>query len=61
MSDAQRPQADRDNREDKPAAGAPRFKPRDRGVRREDPEADSVMPARESGAGGETDNGQTGG
>jgi hypothetical protein len=39
------------------AQGAPNGKPRDRGSRADDPAADSVMPGREFGAGGQVDDG----
>jgi hypothetical protein len=39
------------------AEGAPNGKPRDRGSRENDPDADSVMPGREFGAGGQVDDG----
>jgi hypothetical protein len=39
------------------AQGAPNGKPRDRGSREGDPAADSVMPGREFGAGGQIDDG----
>ena len=37
--------------------GAPNAKPRDRGSREGDPAADSVMPGRDVGAGGQVDDG----
>lgn len=39
------------------AEGAPNGKPRDRGSRADDPAADSIMPGREFGAGGQVDDG----
>ncbi|HEY8616594.1 hypothetical protein [Phenylobacterium sp.] len=39
------------------AQGAPNGAPRDRGSREGDPDADSVMPGREFGAGGQVDDG----
>jgi hypothetical protein len=39
------------------AEGAPNGAPRQRGSREGDPDADSVMPGREFGAGGEVDDG----
>jgi hypothetical protein len=39
------------------AQGAPNGKPRERGSRAGDPAADSIMPGREFGAGGEIDDG----
>lgn len=39
------------------AQGAPNGKPRDRGSRADDPDAGSVMPGREFGAGGQVDDG----
>lgn len=37
--------------------GAPNEQPRERGSRADDPEADSIMPGREFGAGGQIDDG----
>jgi hypothetical protein len=39
------------------AQGAPNAKPRDRGSRQGSPKADSVLPGREYGAGGQVDDG----
>ena len=41
----------------RPDRGPPNEKPRGRGSRQGDPDADSVLPAREFGAGGEIDDG----
>ena len=45
------------------AQGAPNGKPQDRGSREGDPAADTIMPGREFGAGGQVDDGpsRTGG
>ena len=50
------------NRERRPRAGqgaqgAPNARPRERGSRAGDPDADSIMPGREFGAGGQIDDG----
>jgi len=52
----------RANRDPRPGAGqagqgAPNARPRERGSRAGDPKADSIMPGREFGAGGQIDDG----
>ena len=56
FDDPQRPSAEPRSFQDK-GGKAPNARPRERGARRDDPQADSNLPGREFGAGGEVDDG----
>jgi hypothetical protein len=57
FDDPQRPSGEPRSFDDKEAGKAPNARPRERGSRQDDLAADSVLPGREFGAGGQVDDG----
>lgn len=58
--DPDRPTGDPQPFDRRPSDQAPNARSRERGARADDPEADSIMPGREFGAGGQVDDGPGG-
>ncbi|MDB5452735.1 MAG: hypothetical protein JWO33_1313 [Caulobacteraceae bacterium] len=56
FDDPQRPSGEPRSFQDK-GGTAPNARPRERGSRQDDPAADSILPGREFGAGGQVDDG----
>jgi hypothetical protein len=57
FDDPQRPTGEPRSFDDKEAGKAPNARPRERGSRQNDPKAESILPGREYGAGGQVDDG----